>query len=91
MTDSTPVATILTVSIHRKDINPVHGRGILQISIDDEGAGGFVKICELGDDLDHYVRIDADELELVFKEAKKLLAQNTLLPCNEGNHSITER
>ena len=83
MTDPTPVATILTVSIHRTDTNPVHGRGVLQISIDDEGAGGFVKICELGDDLDHYVRIDADELDLVFHEAKKLLDQKTLISFRE--------
>jgi len=80
MTNSASVATILTVSIHRKDTNPVHGRGVLQISIDDEGAGGFVKICELGDDLEHYISIDADELDLVFQEAKKLLAQKTLCP-----------
>jgi hypothetical protein len=78
MADSASVATILTVSIHRTDTNPVYGRGVLQISIDDEGAGGFVKICELGDDLEHYVSIDADELDLVFQEAKKLLAQKTL-------------
>jgi hypothetical protein len=83
MTDPTPVATILTVSIHRTDTNPVHGRGVLQISIDDEGAGGFVKICELGDDLDHYVRIDADELDLVFHEAKKLIDQKTLISFRE--------
>lgn len=83
MTDPTPVATILTVSIHRKNTNPVHGRGNLQISIDDEGAGYFIKICELGDDLEQYVRIDADELGLVFQEAKKLLAQKTLRPCKE--------
>ena len=83
MTNPVPVATILAVSIHRTDTNPVHGRGVLQISIDDEGAGGFVKICELGDDLDHYVCIDADELDLVFHEAKKLLAQKTLLPCKD--------
>ena len=57
--------------------------GALQISIDDEGAVGFVKICELDDDLENYVRIDADELELVFKEAKKLLAQKTLLLFKE--------
>jgi hypothetical protein len=83
MTDPTPVATILAVSIHRTDTNPVHGRGVLQISIDDEGAGGFVKICELGDDLDHYVQIDADELDLVFHEAKKLLDQKTLISFRE--------
>lgn len=83
MTDPTPVATILTVSIHRKDTNPVHGRGVLQISIDDDGAGGFVKICELGDDLDHYVCIDVDELDLVFHEAKKLLDQKTLISFRE--------
>jgi len=83
MTDPTPVATILTVSIHRTDTNPVHGRGVLQISIDDEGAGGFVKICELGDDLEHYISIDADELDLVFQEAKKLLAQKTLCPFKD--------
>jgi hypothetical protein len=83
MTDPTPVATILTVSIHRTDTNPVHGRGVLQISIDDEGAGGFVKICELGDDLEHYISIDADELDLVFQEAKKLLAQKTLCPFRD--------
>ncbi len=83
MTDSASVATILTVSIHRTDTNPVYGRGVLQISIDDEGAGGFVKICELGDDLEHYVSIDADELDLVFQEAKKLLAQKTLCPFKD--------
>ena len=83
MTNSAPVATILTVSIHRKDTNPVHGRGVLQISIDDDGAGGFVKICELGDDLDHYVCIDVDELDLVFHEAKKLLDQKTLISFRE--------
>jgi hypothetical protein len=83
MTNSASVATILTVSIHRKDTNPVHGRGVLQISIDDEGAGGFVKICELGDDLEHYISIDADELDLVFQEAKKLLAQKTLCPFRD--------
>ena len=80
MTNPSPVATILTVSIHQSDTNPVYGRGVLQVSLDDEGAGGFVKICELGDDTEHYVRIDANELELVFKEAKKLLAQKTLPP-----------
>jgi hypothetical protein len=79
MTNPAPVATILAVSIHRTDTNPVHGRGTLQISIDDEGAGYFIKICELGDDLEQYVRIDADELELVFQEARKLIAQKTLL------------
>ena len=83
MTNPAPVATILTVSIHRKDTNPVHGRGVLQISIDDDGAGGFVKICELGDDLDHYVCIDVDELDLVFHEAKKLLDQKTLISFRE--------
>ena len=83
MTGSASVATILTVSIHRTDTNPVHGRGVLQISIDDEGAGGFVKICELGDDLEHYISIDADELDLVFQEAKKLLAQKTLCPFKD--------
>jgi hypothetical protein len=83
MTDPTPVATILAVSIHRTDTNPVHARGVLQISIDDDGAGGFVKICELGDDLDHYVCIDVDELDLVFHEAKKLLDQKTLISFRE--------
>jgi len=34
--------------------------------------------------MEHCVRIDADELELVFKEAKKLLAQKTLLPFNDN-------
>lgn len=87
MADSASVATILTVSIHRKETNPVYGRGVLQISIDDEGAGGFVKICELEDDMEHYVRIDADELDLVFKEAKKLLSQKTLLPFNDSNNA----
>ena len=35
--------------------------------------------------VDHLMVV-ADELELVFKEAKKLLAQKTLLPFNDGNH-----
>ena len=87
MTSPASVATILTVAIHRSDSNPVYGRGALQVALDDEGAGGYIKICELGDDMEHCVRIDADELEFVFKEAKKLLAQKTLLPFSNSNHA----
>jgi len=80
MTNPPSVATILTVAIHRADSNPVYGRGALQVSVDDEGGGGYVKICELGDDIQNCVHIDADELELIFRVAKKLLAQKTLFP-----------
>jgi len=64
-------STILKISIHRDNINPVFGEGATHVSIDDEGGGGFI-VIENGEGK---LRLELNELELITKTARKLLNQ----------------
>jgi hypothetical protein len=74
-----PITTILTIAVHSPDGNPVYGAGSLHVSLDDEAGGVYITIKELSDDSEQgVVRIDPDEVSIVFETAMKLLAQETL-------------
>jgi hypothetical protein len=74
-----PVATILTIAVHSPNSNPVYGAGTLHVSLDDEAGGVYITIKELSDGSEQgVVRIDPDEVPIVFETAMKLLAQQTL-------------
>jgi hypothetical protein len=73
------VTTILTIAVHSPDGNPVYGAGSLHVSLDDEAGGVYITIKELSDGSEQgVVRIDPDEVPIVFETAMKLLAQETL-------------
>ena len=68
-------STIIKISIHLENVNPVYGEGVTHVSIQDEGAGPFITLSQVGEEKFECVRIDMEELELITAEAKKLIGQ----------------
>lgn len=64
----------ITYSIYRGNDNPVFGESVTLVSVDDEAGGAFIILRQLADDIQPgQVRLDIDELELIYKTAKKML------------------
>jgi len=71
--------TIMTVSVHRPDVNPVFGHGVTHVSIDDEAGGSFIILTQFDDNIEPgKVRLDLDELEEIIEVARELLKQEGL-------------
>jgi hypothetical protein len=68
-------STIIRIAIHPENVNPVYGEGVTHVHIQDEAAGPFITLSQVGDEKFECVRIDLDELELITAEAKKLIGQ----------------
>jgi len=68
-------STIIRISIHPENVNPVYGEGVTHVHIQDEAAGPFITLSQVGEEKFECVRIDLDELELITAEAKKLIGQ----------------
>ena len=68
--------TILQVSIHREESNPVFGEGNTYVKIDDEAGGPFL-IIEQHDDESKIgtVRMDYEEFMAVAEAAKMMMHQ----------------
>jgi hypothetical protein len=68
--------TILQVSVHREESNPVFGEGNTYISVEDEAAGPFLVIQQTDDVMEHgKVRMDYEEFMAVAEAAKMLMHQ----------------
>jgi len=67
--------TITRISIHPENANPVYGEGVTHLCIQDEAAGPFITLSQVGEDKSECVRVDIEELELIVAEAKKLIGQ----------------
>ena len=68
-------STIIKISIHLENVNPRNGEGVTHVHIQDEGAGPFFTLSQIGGEKFECVRIDMEELELITAEAKKLINQ----------------
>jgi hypothetical protein len=68
-------STIIRISIHPENVNPIFGEQATHVSIKDEGGGPFIELSQERDDKDKCVRVDMDELEIITAEAKKLIGQ----------------
>ena len=68
-------STIIRISIHPENVNPVYGEGVTHVSIQDEGAGPFLELSQEGDEKLKCIQIVIEELELIAAEAKKLIGQ----------------
>ena len=53
------------------DRNPVFGEGIVTITVDDDAAGGYIVLTQE----EQTIKLDLEELQLIAKTARKLLAQ----------------
>ena len=67
--------TIARISIHPENVNPVYGEGVTHLCIQNEAAGPFITLSQVGEEKFECVRIDMAELELITAEAKKLIGQ----------------
>jgi hypothetical protein len=68
-------STIIRISIHPENVNPVYGEGVTHVHIQDEAAGPFLTLSQVGEEKFECVRIDMEELEMITAEAKKLIGQ----------------
>lgn len=68
--------TILQVSVHREDSNPIFGEGNTYVQVDDEAGGPFL-VIEQHDDQSRTgaVRLDYEEFLAVAEAAKMLMHQ----------------
>ena len=68
--------TILQVSVHREESNPIFGEGNTYVSVDDEAGGPFLVIQQTDDDIEAgKVRMDYEEFMAVAEAAKMLMHQ----------------
>lgn len=68
-------STIIRISIHPENVNPVYGEGVTHVHVQDESRGPFLTLSQVGEEKFECVRIDIEELELITAEAKKLIGQ----------------
>lgn len=70
------VTTILQVSVHRENSNPVFGEGNTYVKVEDEAGGPFL-VIEQSDDISEpgTVRMDYEEFVAVAEAAKMLMHQ----------------
>jgi len=68
--------TPISVSVHLENESPIFGECATHISVDDEGAGTFICLKQVHDDIEKgMVNIGIEELELIFKAAKELISK----------------
>ncbi len=74
------IATPLSVSVHQEGESPVFSETATIVSIDDDAGGPFIVIEQ---NMDHMepgkIKIDGDELSIIFNVAKELLAAHEAL------------
>ena len=76
--------TILQVSIHREESNPIFGEGNTYVSVDDEAAGPFLIIEQHDDNIEPgKVRMDYEEFMAVAEAAKMLMHQMYIEQANQ--------
>ncbi len=67
-------STVLSISIHRADKNPVFGEGVTHVSLQDDAAGPFIEIRQSDVDAQAgLIRIEMEGLEAITEAARKLM------------------
>ena len=73
---STYKTTILQVSVHGEESNPIFGEGNTYVSVDDEAGGPFLTIQQHDENSEPgKVRMDYEEFMAVAEAAKMLMHQ----------------
>lgn len=69
-------ATVIAASIHRRSENPIFGEGVTHVTIADEGAGAFLRLCQFDESQrSGEVVIDIDELDLIRDVGRKMIEE----------------
>lgn len=67
--------TILSVSVHHDTENAIFGEGITHVSIEDEAAGGFIRLCQVDSADTGSIILDIEELDAIHEAAHMMLKQ----------------
>jgi len=65
--------TPITYAVHCEGKNPIYSERVIHVSIEDEAGGPFIVLKSLDQEMGKELRIDPDEMEIVFKAARQLL------------------
>jgi hypothetical protein len=69
-------ATILSISVHPDNENPVFGERSTHITVDDEAGGPFLKLIQCNDQITSgEIRVDFGEMEVIYATSKILSSQ----------------
>ena len=80
------VSTIVSVSVHHKDVNPIFGESNVVVRVEDEGGGPFLVLEQItADSTDQSIRLDYDEFLAVAQVAKMLLEQTYIEKVSEDS------
>lgn len=69
--------TISEIVVHRVNSNYCYGDGSITVRLEDEGGGAFITLTQ-AESVSSGVRVDLEELDLVVKAARQLMAQNPI-------------
>lgn len=76
--------TIIRVAIHRHAESPIYGETTTWVELDDEGAGGYLRITQPGCDRDErqgpVITLDSEDLPMLLEAARLLGAYPTRRP-----------
>jgi len=65
--------TVIALSVHEENENPIFGETVTHVKINDEAAGPFVELSQNGETLEvGEVRFDFDEFDVVVAAVKQL-------------------
>jgi len=68
--------SVTEMIVHRDGESPLYDETAVKIRLEDEGAGAFFALSHLGGSSEPgQIRVQLEELELIVKAAKKMLAQ----------------
>lgn len=65
-------ATVIAISIHADNENPIFGEGVTHLRINDEAGGGFFELSQC-DGKDGIIILNPEELYLLAEEGKKMM------------------
>lgn len=66
------IATIMAVAVHRENDNPCFAEGVIELRMADEAGGAFFELRQ--EDVGP-IRADLEDLELLAKQARRLMRQ----------------
>ena len=69
--------TPVSVSVHLKTDSPIFGECATRVSVDDEGAGAFIRLQQTHDSTEKgTISVEFEELELIVRAAKELISKH---------------
>ena len=67
--------TVISMSVHRADKNPIFGEGVTHVSLQDDAGGPFIELRQCDDQSEMgMIKLDMEELDAALVAARQLMA-----------------